>query len=667
MRADLVLMKQHNINSIRTSHQPNDPHFYDVCDELGLYVIAEADLECHGFDPPERAKIHDSTLEGLDLQAVVFKAAATWTTDNPEWRDAYVDRAIQLVERYKNHTSIILWSLGNEAFYGCNFVEMYEWVKAADPTRLVHYEGDREGVSTDLYSVMYPSIEEMLQFIAERPDRPLILCEYAHAMGNGPGGMKEYINAFREEDLLQGGFIWEWCNHGLLTEKDRNSFYAYGGDFGDEPNDADFVMDGLVFSDHSPTPALSDYKEVIAPVTVSVVEGRINIRNHYDFVDLSHLSCHWSILQDDVSSTPVEIDLPLIPAGQTRVVDVPLESVNASNERWLNLDFRFKSDTAWARKGHRVTLTQIHLSKPDKMPVVTQPRSVGLTCKEIQTQLMIIGSDELDTEFSFDMVRGDLTWKTHGRTIIRKGPELSIYRAVTQNDIGFGGDAKDWDKFYLKMLQTHVRSVTWQRQEDAIIIIAGVRIAPPILEWAVEASLTYTIHSFGIDIRATGAFSGNHPKTLPRLGLTMSIADSFDSCTWFGRGPGESYKDKKEGNKIGRYTSPVTHLFTNYEYPQENGNRMDTRWVKLQSEVAGVLEATMGSPFNFTVRHYPVRALDEAKHPYELHPIQDTILHLDYDHNGLGSGSCGPGPRPEYRLIAGSFDFTTSLRLTKNT
>ena len=664
MRADLVLMKQHNINAIRTSHQPNDPQFYDVCDELGFYLIGEADLECHGFDPPERGKITDPTLEGLELQEVVFKAAAKWTTDNPEWRDAYVDRATQLVERFKNHTSIILWSLGNEAFYGRNCASMYEWIKAADPTRLVHYEGDREGESTDLYSVMYPTIDQMIKFINDKPDRPLVLCEYAHAMGNSPGSFKEYINAFRTEERLQGGFVWEWCNHGLLTEKDGKSFYAYGGDFGDEPNDADFVMDGLVFSDHSPTPALSDYKEAIAPITVSLVDGKINVRNHYDFVDLSRLSCYWEILQDDVSSTPTEVDLPLIPAGETRIVDIPIGKINASSEAWLNLAFRLKDDTRWAKKGHLITLAQIQLSGLEKLHLAASPPPTALTCKQVQTLLVIESADE-GTKFSFDLVRGALTWESDGHPIFQQSPELSINRALTQNDLGFGGDGNEWNKFELHRVQTYVRSVTWKHQGDVVVITAGVRVAPPILEWAVDASLTYTIHGWGVDIRSTGSFSGNHPKYLPRLGLKMSLANSFDSCTWFGRGQGESYKDKNDGNKIGRYTSSIDGLFTNYEYPQENGNRMDTRWVKLQSKTTGVLEAAMESPFSFSAGHYSLRTLDEAKHPYELQREEEVFLNLDYDHHGIGSGSCGPPPLPQYRLEAKPFDFTTSLRHTK--
>ncbi|KIM93160.1 hypothetical protein OIDMADRAFT_138408 [Oidiodendron maius Zn] len=670
MRADLILMKQHNINAIRTSHQPNDPRFYDVCDELGFYIIAEADLECHGFDPPERAKLAEegTSLTGLKLQEVVFKRAAKWTTDNPEWRDAYLDRAIQLVQRFKNHPSIIFWSLGNEAFYGQNFAAMYHWIKKADPTRLVHYEGDREGVTTDMYSVMYPEIEDMLKWISEKPDRPLILCEYGHAMGNGPGGIKEYVAAFREKDLLQGGFIWEWCNHGLLTEMGGTSFYAYGGDFGDQPNDADFVMDGLVFSDHSPTPGLTDYKKAIEPVTVDYVDGQINIRNHHAFLSLDHLACYWSVTEEDgnASASPVEIALPSIPAGESRSLGIQFSRRYSSNEAWLKVEFRLKHDTAWASKGYEVAWADIRLSTNDKRRLPAQPQAVGLRMKEQQGRLIIV-HPETNAEFSFDLARGKLSWASARGTVWEKGPELAVYRALTQNDRGFGGDAQIWNRYRIHMMQTHVRKVNWEAHEGAVVVIVEIRLAPPVLEWSVNATMTYTIYGTGMEIHTKGSFSGNHPETVPRIGLTTYLADGFESCTWFGRGPGESYKDKKESSKFGLYTSSVDNLFTDYEYPQENGSRADTRWVELQSKAIGVsLRATMESPFHFTARHYDTEALDQAKHPHDLHKLKQTVLHLDYDNHGIGTGSCGPCPRPEYRLYAREFEFRTSLNIAED-
>ncbi|KAJ4322145.1 hypothetical protein N0V84_004980 [Fusarium piperis] len=324
MRADLILMKQHNINALRCSHQPNDPRLYEVCDELGIYVMAEADLETHGFDTVERTAIKDAdTMDGRELQELSFSRAKRWTSDNPEWRAAYMDRAVQLVERFKNYTSVIFWSLGNEAFYGANHAAMYQWIKQKDPSRLVHYEGDREGVTTDFYSVMYATPDELSNFVAHHTDRPLIQCEYGHAMGNGPGGLANYIELYRSEPRLQGGYIWEWCNHGLLKREGKLSYFAYGGDFGDSPNDRDFIMDGLVFSDHSPTPGLLEYKKVIEPVSIKLNQGKLYVRNHYDFVDLSHLSATWHLVQESGNTEPTKFSLPRIAPSEEAVIDLP--------------------------------------------------------------------------------------------------------------------------------------------------------------------------------------------------------------------------------------------------------------------------------------------------------------------------------------------------------
>lgn len=377
MKQDLLLMKQHNVNALRTSHQPNPPALYDLCDELGLYVIAEADLECHGFASVEALTFDDPTLSGRELQEAVYKKAAKWTTDNPKWREAYVDRAVQLVERYKNHASIVFWSLGNEAFYGSNMAAMYHWIKNRDPTRLIHYEGDREGATTDLYSTMYYSIEEMLELTDSHPDRALIQCEYGHAMGNGPGGLKEYIELYRNEPRIQGGFIWEWCNHGLLTKQNGTSFYAYGGDFGDEPNDADFVMDGLIYSDHTPTPGLAEYKKAIEPVTVTRNGDELEIQNHYDFIDLSHLSCTWKVVGESGSSEPVALELPSIAAGTTKSIPIPAYTTNKSREAWLELNFALKNATAWVKQGHEAAWTQIQI-KSDSPAQSSAPKAALL-------------------------------------------------------------------------------------------------------------------------------------------------------------------------------------------------------------------------------------------------------------------------------------------------
>lgn len=304
---DLTLMKHHNINAVRCSHYPSHPSLYEICDELGLWVIDEADLECHGFyEAVARPLDIPESMDYEERKRQTFSQAAKFTSDNEEWRPAYIDRMTQLVQRDKNHPSIIIWSLGNEAFYGCNHRAMYEYAKAADPGRLVHYEGDAHALSTDMFSFMYPSVDGLLSLAKSEGldgdgnfEKPIILCEYAHAMGNGPGGLQEYQAAFREHRRLQGGFIWEWANHGLWkrsnTGDGKEGFYGYGGDFGEELHDGTFVMDGLCFSDHTPTPGLTELKKVFAPVRAWISDEDIVVQNEHDYIGLRGLTAEYKL------------------------------------------------------------------------------------------------------------------------------------------------------------------------------------------------------------------------------------------------------------------------------------------------------------------------------------------------------------------------------------
>ncbi|KAH7176952.1 hypothetical protein EDB81DRAFT_634860 [Dactylonectria macrodidyma] len=669
MRADIVLMKKNNINALRCSHQPNDPRLYDVCDELGIYVMAEADLEAHGFDSVERTAIEDAHLmSGMEVQEISYARASRWTSDNPEWREAYIDRAVQLVARFKNHASVIFWSLGNEAFSGQNQAAMYRWIKNADPSRLVHYEGDREATTTDIYSVMYASIDDLKKHIAEKQDRPLIQCEYGHAMGNGPGGLEDYIDIYRTEKLLQGGFIWEWCNHGLLKTEGNASYYAYGGDFGDYPNDADFVLDGLTWSDHSGNPGLEEYKKVIEPVIVRLDGGRLYVQNLYDFIDLSHLAASWYLVRESGNTDPVNFALPQIQAGQEVLIDLGLDDFRGSEDTWITITFRLKNDTTWATNEHEVAWTQIPLFKEHKLPV----RQLALesaeypSIHEIPGRLCITWSGS-KSSFTFDMVRGNLQWTNEGCTIVSKGPELGLHRALTQNDVGFGGDGNEWTKFRVSDTKMHVRGVTWKVEDNNTVAVEStVRVAPPVLEWACDAKMTYTITTDSVSIHTKGSFSGNYPRYIPRLGLTLSLPKHFDNANWFGRGPGESYRDKKQAARFGQWEASLENLQTNYEWPQEHGNRADVRWVSVGSQADNRmrrLEARMERPFNFSLRNHATADLEQAKHPHEMLELDETVLNLDYAQHGLGSGSCGPGPFENDRLVAGPFEFTTVLQL----
>ncbi|ETN38299.1 uncharacterized protein HMPREF1541_06330 [Cyphellophora europaea CBS 101466] len=668
MRADLITMKRSNINAIRTAHQPHHPDFFDVADELGFYVISEADLECHGF----------GTITYTGEQA------ASWLSDNPDWENAYLDRAEQLVERFKNHPSIIFWSLGNECFYGRNHMAMYNFIKQRDPTRLVHYEPDKNATSADMYSAMYLSLDSINQHIGNFTDKPLLLCEFAHAMGNGPGGLPDYIARFRAEPLLQGGLVWEWSNHGLLHEENGTEYYAYGGDFGDEPNDADFIMDGLMLSDHSPMPSIFEYAKAIQPVEVKWDNdtGEVNIHNWYAFIDLSGLNVFWHIVTDGNVTDPTTWDIPNLLAGENITVPLPFDRSQQSSEAWFTVEFQLASNETWAAAGHVVAWEQLHLPYSSTLPGHRYTRSPALPRRQATPNVTITPTSlQLSSDsnaLKFDLLLGNVTWNTStGLSLLHRGPELYLYRAMTQNDLGGGGDAQYWEEARLDTTHTQIRDVFYDISDNGDTTVTYyVRVGPKVLEWAAEAILTYTIptsssssSSSGLQIRAQGAFVGNNtPEVLPRIGLLTYLPETFEEVTWFGRGPGESYRDSKLAQRFGTHESTVDGLFTHYDFPQENGNREDVHWLRL-SDGDVTLEARMTDadgapdPFSFTAKHFTDQDLDRAGHPYELERFNATVLNLDYDTNGLGSATVGPRPFEWYRCYSGPFDFTFELTL----
>ncbi|KAB8221470.1 glycosyl hydrolases family 2, TIM barrel domain-containing protein [Aspergillus novoparasiticus] len=659
MRADLIQMKRSNINTIRTAHQPPHPAFFDVADELGFYVIAEADLECHGF-----IRIEDTEEQ-----------AASWLSDNPEWTHAYLDRAQQVVERFKNHVSVIIWSLGNECFYGQNQAAMYQWIKERDPSRIIHYEQDREAESADIYSHMYSSPNTMLEHMANHTDKPLILCEYAHAMGNGPGGLEEYVALFRSEPLSQGGLVWEWNNHGLLKKEGDLEYFAYGGDFGDEPNDADFIMDGLTLSDHTPMPSLLEYAKIIQPVTVRLTEdsSQMIVTNHYDFVDLSGLNVFWHMVYDGRTTNRTELTLPRVPAGENRTVDLPLNTDDVSQEAWLTIEFELKENRIWADQGHIVAWDQLYLrGTPDQRSMAAVERAMSPSARQAGLQVtqdrakLNITTDGM--AFGFDLLQGNVTWEVNGVSMFQQGPELYFYRAMTQNDEASEGDGVEWDAAKVGMMHTQVRGVTWSQSENEVTVHFQIRVAPKVLEWGVEADLIYTVSTGEptIRVQARGEFVGkNTPSVVPRIGLMAVMSKEFSDVSWFGRGPGENYKDSKQACRMGRYESTVEDLFTYYDYPQENGNREDLRWLQVSNgEVTlDVRRADEGASFSFTAGRYMPFDLNDAKHPHDLNPLNVTVLNLDYDNHGLGSATVGPKPFEKYKCRTEPFDFTFVMSL----
>ncbi|MGI6082285.1 MAG: glycoside hydrolase family 2 TIM barrel-domain containing protein [Limnochordia bacterium] len=645
MVRDILLMKRHNINAVRTSHYPNDPRWYDLCDLYGIYVIDEADLECHGFGSTGSNRL----------------------TDDPEWEEAYVDRMRRMVERDKNHPSVIIWSLGNESGYGPNIKAMAAWARKADPTRPLHYDRDLETEVVDFYSAMYSSVEKCIDLGREEGyTKPVFLCEYAHAMGNGPGGLKEYWEAFYKYPRLQGGFVWEFADHALrqVTEEGQE-WFAYGGDFGDEPNDGNFVVDGLVSPDRIPSPGMIEYKKVLEPVKVEAVDlsaGEVQITNRYDFLSLDHLHASWSVEADGTVIASGDVELPHIAAGDSQRVIIPYKRpavLKPGAEYWLNLSFTLAGDTLWALRGHEVAFAQFLLpfAAPADyaLPLDSAP---ALRCEENEHTITVQGG-----HFSlvFDKLYGVIDrWEYHGFESLNTGPKLLFWRAPIDNDRNI---RHEWRKAGLDQLTHRVdqcritavepKAVKWEVQ---------VRIAPPTAERALLCRYEYTLYATGdLILEVSGTPVGEFPM-LPRIGLEMTLPKELEHFSWYGRGPGECYSDSKLANMVGVYKATVDELFTPYIFPQDNGNRTDVRWVAA-TNVRGMGLLACGRPLiNFSAHRYSQDDLDRTTHRHLLVPRDCIYFHLDYHHHGLGSNSCGPGPLPQYQLRPEDFKFSVRLR-----
>jgi len=656
MLADVLLMKRHNINAVRTSHYPDDPKFYDLCDTYGLYVIDEADLECHGF-----AIIGD------------------WDrlSNDPLWENAYIDRVLRMVHRDKNHPCVLMWSLGNESGFGENHRSMAKAARVVDPTRLIHYEGEtrlifeehnREPEVADIFSTMYTSVDTMIELgKIKKLSKPHILCEYAHAMGNGPGNLKEYWDAFYEYDRLQGGFVWEWIDHGIRKKTpDGSEYFAYGGDFGDEPNDGNFVIDGLVFPDRTPSPGLIEYKKVLEPIRVNAIDvlsGKISITNRYDFISLDHINISWNVASHGKILQSGTISMPCIKPKEDREINIPFiltQECGNSDECYLNIDFLLAQDTIWAKVGHTLAWTQFKIPYEKSVKKTMSEKSISpLSCFENHNKITVIGRD---FEIGFDKVYGRLcSLNFNGLNILLKGPVLNFWRAPTDNDVH---EAAGWRRKGVDKLRHRIDSVSWEIMPDSksVKINCLTRIAPPILSWGIVCNYAYTISGDGsIIIDVSGHPEGDAPETLPRIGLNLVLPNRFDQVEWFGRGPGESYPDSKMANRFGLYSAGVNDLYTPYIRPQENGSRCDVRWASF-TDLRGMGLLSAGFPqFDFSALKFSIEDLDKATHRHILKPRDEVYINLDHAQHGLGSASCGPGQLPEYSLICGDFSFKLAL------
>lgn len=645
MIQDITLMKQHNINAVRTSHYPNDARWYDLCDRYGLYVIDEADLETHGFG-------HTGNVSQLSA--------------DPAWEPAYLDRARRMVERDKNHPCVIIWSLGNESGYGPNHDAMAAWIREADPTRLIHYEAAGESPTVDVVSVMYPTVESLIKQGRRTDDpRPFFMCEYAHAMGNGPGNLKEYWEAIRSHPRLLGGCIWEWVDHGIRQRTaSGEEWFAYGGDFGDEPNDGNFCIDGLNFPDRIPHSGLIEYKKIIEPVHVlpdDLAAGKVKIVNRYDFLSLAHLEGSWSLTRDDEVLEQGTLPPLDVPAGGEMLVKIPFARPvpKPGAKHWLNLSFTLARATLWAPRGYELAWAQFEV--PVEAPPAPRIALRGMAPVEVRDSGVEIAVRGDGFRVVFDKHRGTIrAWEYQGQQLLTVGPRLNVWRAPTDNDVHA---AREWRRAGLDRLIHRVDRVALAKtlpqavQVEIVSVLAPYSLAP-----AFACTYRYTIYGSGDVVIETHVTPLRDLPHLPRLGLQMRMPGDFDRFAWYGRGPHESYADRKESARVGLYRGTVQEQYVPYIMPQENGNKSDVRWAAV-TDARGMGLLAVGMPLlNVSAHHYTTEDLTRAQHTFDLTRRNETILNLDHAQGGLGSNSCGPGPLAQHLLQAVETTFALRLR-----
>lgn len=649
---DIILMKQFNINAIRTSHYPNSYYLYDLCDEYGMYLIAETDLECHGFE-----------LTG-DYK---------WITDDPSWELAYVSRMTRMIERDKNHPAIIFWSLGNESAFGCNFRKMTDVAHEMDPTRLVHYEGDFDVESADVYSTMYTWIENpkkpyLMKDIIEKSKKPHIHCEYCHAMGNGPGNLKDYQDLVYAHDKLQGGFVWEWFDHGIesFTESGEK-YYRYGGDFGDDPSNKDFCIDGLIMPDRTPSPGLYEYKKVIEPITTTAVDiqkGIINLLSRYDFANLDRFNLVYKVMEDDVILQTGFMAVPSIEARANRDITLPYDlsaiKVKPGAHYYVNISYQLREDTRYASSGHELATAQFELPLY-KEGIMVRPEGI-LNVEKEHTTLHVKGAN---FSLDFNLVNGNLmNIVRDGMQVLSKGPRLTLWRAPISNDMEIIDKLKK--VYFLHLEHEVVMNIDYHMEGNILKVEVDTINSTTNSAWHFKTKYVYTVCPSGdILIDVEGTPSGRvdlAPDMLPRIGVSMHLDKSMEHVRYFGMGPGENYADSKEAAQMGLYANTVDGLFTNYVIPQENGNHMGCKWVSMTNDRGmGLLASTEGD-FNFSASWYEDKDLDDAKHTCDLVKRDYIVFNVDYKQNALGTNSCGQWQLDKYR--AKFEDFKLSFRLT---
>ncbi len=642
MIRDIRLMKQHNINAVRTSHYPNSPAWYELCDRYGIYLVDEANIESHGMGyRPDR------TLG-----------------NNPSWKKAHMDRTMRMVERDKNHPSVIIWSLGNEAGDGVNFEATSAWIHQRDPYRPVQYEQAHLRPHTDLVVPMYTPPSGIADYAEKHQDRPLILCEYAHAMGNSVGNLFEYWDVIRKYPTLQGGFIWDWVDQGIRAKTpDGGTYLAYGGDFGppEVPSDGNFCMNGLVNADRVPHPSLWEVKKVYQYVDIEAVDpaqGRVRVQNGYAFADLSFLEGFWRVLADGEVVEQGSLPILSLKPGDSQEITVPItrpEPIPGAEYR-LDISFRLRQPTTWADPGFEVAWEQFLL--PFKtVPQALTAQGGPLKVKD-STYVLSLSGDNFTAEFN--KLDGALSsFVFNGTELIRTGPRPNFWRAPIDNDIGnrmpdrlgiWKEAGKNWDLTDFKSEKLDSGAIRVQASGDLRRVGSSY-------------SVSYIVYPDArIEVESDLAPQREDLPNLPRVGMQLTMPGEFQQLTWFGRGPQETQWDRKSGGRFGVYSGSVDDQLVRYSRPQENGNKTDVRWVLLSNR-QGVGLLAVGRPaLNVSAKNYRDEDLEGVRHYYMMTRRPFVTVNLDLQQMGVGGdNSWGALPHPEFRLPAKQYSYSYTL------
>ena len=662
---DLTLMKQHNFNAIRSSHYPNAPFFYEMCDKYGFMVIDEADIEAHGPFMIYRKEDTDYNR---------FKRWNEKIADDPVWEEAIVDRVKLMVERDKNRFCIVMWSMGNESAYGCNFEKALEWTKNFDPDRITQYESARyrnydetyDYSNLDVYSRMYPALSEIQEYLDKDGSKPFLLVEYCHSMGNGPGDFEDYFQMIQDNDKMCGGFVWEWCDHAIAhgTAENGKTIYAYGGDHGEEIHDGNFCMDGLVYPDRTVHTGLLEYKNVYRPARVisyNKESGELVLHNYMDFDDLkAYVKISYELTQDGlVISKGILPEFSVAPHGEGKTnlkINVP-----ENGKCYLKLIYHLKKELPLLDEDHILGFDEIEVSKEDtkfKLAEKWIPKTVvdsELQVNENDTQIHIKGR-----EFAYTIDKRTALFtemKFAGREYLNHPMELNIWRAPTDNDMYIKSEWKKahYDKAYTRAYTTEV-----VQGKHGVKITSHASVVAETVQKILDVTITWKIEAAGkIDADIAVTKDDEFPD-LPRFGVRMFLDKKLSAVRYFGMGPQESYCDKHQAASHGLYHANVDDLHEDYIRPQENGSHYDCEYVELNNSRYGIVVSAENA-FSFNASYYTQEELEEKTHNYELIESESVVFCVDYALNGIGSNSCGPVVLEQYRFDDVLFRFQFTL------